>query len=55
MGYKILMPLVVIALMLTSVLPGCNNKEQQVEADKLVIPSSMSSYEVFGKIASAGP
>jgi len=52
MGYKILMPLVVIALMLTSVLPGCNNKEQQVEADKLVIPSSISPYEIFGKIAS---
>jgi len=49
------MPLMIIALMFTLVLPGCNNELPPVEADKLVIPSSMSPYEVFGKIASAGP
>ena len=43
------MPLVIIALMFTSVLPGCN-KEQQ-----LVIPSSLSPYEVFNETANAGP
>ena len=54
MKYKILMPLVIIALMLTSVLPGCN-RQPPVEADELVIPSSMSPYEVLKEITNAGP
>jgi len=40
--------------MVTLVLPGCN-KEPPVEADELVIPSSMSPYEVFNETANAGP
>ena len=52
---RFLFGIVVVLLMVTSVLPGCNNEEPLVEADELVIPSSMSSYEVFGKIASIDP
>lgn len=55
MKYKVLMLFVIIALMFTSVLPGCNNGEQPVEADSLMIPSSLSSYEVFNETANAGP
>jgi len=54
MKYKVLMPLVIIALMFTSVLPGCN-RQPPVEAEELVIPSSLSSYEVFNETANAGP
>ena len=53
-GNGLLFGIVVVLLMMISVLPGCN-KEQPVEADELVIPSSMSSYEVFNKTANAGP
>jgi len=54
MGYKVLMPLVVIILTMTSVLLGCN-RQPPVEADELVIPPSMSPYEVFNETANAGP
>ena len=47
MKYKVLMPLMIIALMFTLVLPGCN-KEQPTE---LVIPSSLTPVEVFREIA----
>jgi len=55
MKYKILMPLVIIALMFTSVLPGCNEELPPVEADELVMPSSMRSDKVFIEIASTDP
>lgn len=48
---KFLLGIVVVLLLVTSVLPGCN-KEPPVEADELVIPSSISPYEIFNKIAS---
>jgi len=54
-GKKFLFGIVVVLLMVTSVLPGCNNELPPVEADKLVIPSSMSPYEVFNETANAGP
>lgn len=54
-GTRFLFGIVVVLLMVTSVLPGCNNGEQPVEADKLVIPSSLSPYEVFNETANAGP
>jgi len=53
-GNRLLFGIVVVLLLVTSVLPGCNN-EPPVEADKLVIPSSMSPYEVFNETANAGP
>jgi hypothetical protein len=53
-GNRLLFGVVVVLLMMISVLPGCN-KEQPVEADKLVIPSSMSPFEVFNETANAGP
>jgi len=49
-----LFAIVAVILMGTAVLPGCN-KEQPVEADELVVPESMSSYEVFNTTANAGP
>jgi len=49
------MPLVIIALMFTSVLPGCNEELPPVQAEELVIPSSMRSDKVFNKIASTDP
>jgi len=49
MKYKVLMPLMIIALMFTSVLPGCNNEQQ------LVIPSSLSPYEVVEEIFPENP
>ena len=52
---KFLFGIVVVLLMVTSVLPGCNNKEPPVEADELVIPSSLEPEEVFIEIANAGP
>lgn len=50
---KFLFGIVVVLLLVTSVLPGCN-EEPLVEADELVIPSSMSPYEVFNETANAG-
>jgi len=47
---KFLFGIAVVLLMVTSVLPGCNNEEPLVEADKLVIPPSMSPYEVSEEI-----
>jgi len=52
---KFLFGIVVVLLMMISVLPGCNEELPPVEADKLVIPSSMSPYEVFNETANAGP
>jgi len=53
---KFLFGIVVVLLMGIAVLPGCNNEElPPVEAEELVIPSSMSPYEVFNKTANAGP
>jgi hypothetical protein len=40
--------------LVTSVLPGCN-RQPPVEADELVIPSSMSPYEVLKEVTNAGP
>jgi len=54
-GNRFLFGIVVVLLMMISVLPGCNNEQPPVEADKLVIPSSLSSYEVFNETANAGP
>ena len=54
-GNRLLFGIVVVLLMMISVLPGCNNEEPPVQADKLVIPSSMSPYEVFNETANAGP
>jgi hypothetical protein len=51
---KLLFGIVVVLLLMISVLPGCN-KEPPVEADELVIPSSMSPYEVLKEITNAGP
>ena len=52
---KFLFGIVVVLLLVTSVLPGCNEELPPVEADELVIPSSMSPYEVFNETANAGP
>ena len=52
---KVLTVLMVVALTMASVLFGCNNELPPVEADELVIPSSISSYEVFNETANAGP
>jgi hypothetical protein len=41
--------------MVASVLPGCNNEEPPVQADELVIPSSLEPVEVFNETANAGP
>ena len=49
---KFLFGIVVVLLMVTSVLPGCNNEEQPTE---LVIPSSLTPVEVFNETANAGP
>jgi len=49
MKYKVLMPLMIIALMFTLVLPGCNKERQ------LVIPSSLSPQEVLEEAGGAGP
>jgi len=54
-GNGLLLGIVVVLLIAASVLPGCNNELPPVEADKLVIPSSMSPYEVFNETANAGP
>jgi len=54
-GNRLLFGIAVVLLLVTSVLPGCNNEEPPVQADKLVIPSSMSPYEVFNETANAGP
>jgi len=48
-GTRLLLGIVVVLLLVTSVLPGCNEEQQ------LVIPSSMSPYEVFNETANAGP
>ena len=48
-GNRFLFGIVVVLLLVTSVLPGCNKEPQ------LVIPSSLSPYEVFNETASAGP
>jgi hypothetical protein len=53
-GNRLLFGIVVVLLMMISVLPGCN-EGQTVEANKLVIPSSMSPFEVFNETANAGP
>jgi len=50
-GNRLLFGIVVVLLMMTSVLPGCN-KGQPTE---LVIPSFASPYEVFNATANAGP
>ena len=47
--YKVLMVLMVVALTMTSVLFGCNNERQ------LVIPSSLSPYEVVEEIFPENP
>ncbi len=52
---KFLLGIVVVLLMVTSFLPGCNEELPPVEADELVIPSSISPYEVFNETANAGP
>jgi len=49
------MVLMVVALTMASVLFGCNEELPPVEADELVISSSMSPYEVFNETANAGP
>jgi hypothetical protein len=49
------MPLVIIALMLAVVLPGCNEELPPVEADELVIPSSLSPQEVVEGIFPENP
>jgi len=54
-GNKFLLGIVVVLLMMISVLPGCNEELPPVEADELVMPSSMSPYEVFNETANAGP
>jgi hypothetical protein len=51
---KFLFGIVVVLLLVTSVLPGCN-RQPPVEADKLVIPSSLEPYEVLKEITNAGP
>lgn len=52
---KFLFGIVVVLLLVTSVLPGCNKELPPVEADELVIPSSLTPEEVFIEIANAGP
>jgi len=52
---KFLFGVVVVLLLVTSVLPGCNEELPPVESDELVIPSSISPYEVFNETANAGP
>ena len=52
---KFLFAIVVVLLLVISVLPGCNEELPPVEADELVIPSSLSPYEVFNETANAGP
>jgi hypothetical protein len=52
---KFLFGVVVVLLMMTSVLPGCNEELPPVEADKLVIPSSLEPKEVLIEITNAGP
>lgn len=54
-GNGLLFVMVVVLLMVALVLPGCNNEEPPVEAEELVIPSSMSTYEVLNETANAGP
>ena len=51
---KFLFGIVVVLLLVTSVLPGCN-KEPPVEAEELVIPSSLEPEEVLVEAANAGP
>jgi hypothetical protein len=48
-GNRLLFGIVVVLLLVTSVLPGCNEEQQ------LVIPSALSPYEVFNETAYAGP
>ena len=52
---EFLFGIVVVLLLVTLVLPGCNEELPPVEAEELVIPSSMSPYEVFNETANAGP
>jgi len=54
-GNRLLFGIVVVLLMVTSVLPGCNKELPPVEADELVIPSSLTPVEVFNETANAGP
>jgi len=51
---KFLFGIVVVLLMMISVLPGCN-RQPPVEADELVILSSLEPEEVLIEIANAGP
>ena len=51
---KFLFGIVVVLLMVTSVLPGCNEELPPVEADKLVIPSSMSDGHLRMRSAAFG-
>jgi len=55
MRYKVLMVLMVVALTMASVLFGCNEELPPVEADELVIPSSLEPKEVLIEITNAGP
>jgi hypothetical protein len=50
-GNGLLLGIVVVLLITTSVLPGCN-KEQPTE---LVVPSSSTPVDVFNEMANAGP
>ena len=52
---KFLFGIVVVLLMMISVLPGCNEELPPVEADKLVIPPSLDTVQVFNETANAGP
>jgi hypothetical protein len=52
---KLLFGIVVVLLMVTLVLPGCNEELPPVEAEELVIPSSLTPVEVFNETANAGP
>jgi len=52
---KFLFTIVVVLLMVTSVLPGCNEELPPVEAEELVIPSSMTPFQVLNETANAGP
>jgi len=53
--YKVLTVLMVVALTMASVLFGCNEELPPVEADELVILSSLEPEEVLIEIANAGP
>ena len=50
-GNRLLFGIVVVLLMMISVLPGCNEELPPVQADELVIPSSLTPVEVFKEVA----